>query len=404
MKRRRALIATTAALCVATTGVVATTPAQAVVSTSVWATTFASVPTVKGTPLASGVLTAKGKPSAGATVVLWTNPDGAKQPVAVSRTTTDSAGKWSVSIPAGTDLSAIVDPRAGTANFFVESFDSVGSSVFFLPAQTSPSLTAARSVLATAVSAGTARANGKAVALSTDPTVSTGIKLHSDQSPLQVDPNYKSSPLANSVSPLGCSSTVLATYDHVKVWLAYLADEASGTAEHLIFQAGATSNFGVGVQGANGGWALGGTASHSSSVSVNFPATHNVQYMNYYGTVQSKKVRQKCGGRAFSNQVYLAQSALTGGFSYTAAPRIAMGNCEIIPANTTLTKQKTAAYTNSSGISTAGLIGINLSAQTGYSTDTAIDYANHGHARPWCGLSAAPALGNSKLQTLHDYH
>jgi hypothetical protein len=195
---------------------------------------------------------------------------------------------------------------------------------------------------------------------------------------------------------------VLATYPHVKTWLAYLADEAPGTAEHLTFTAGASSNFGVGVgvQGA-AGWSLGGTASHSSAVSMNFPAIHNVQHMNYYGTVVSTKVRQKCGGRAFSNQVFLEQSALTGGFSQAPAPRIGMGYCEGILKNSTVTKQKTAAYNNTAGISTGGIIGINLSAQTGYSTDTSIDYAFHAQGHPWCGYGALLALGNSKLQTIH---
>ncbi|MCW2522150.1 MAG: hypothetical protein JWO63_485 [Frankiales bacterium] len=391
-----------AALSAAASGVAVTTPADAAITTA-WASTFSAVPLAKGTPLASGVLTAKGKPSAGATVILWANPDPAKQPVAISRTTTDSAGKWAVSVPAGTDLSADVDPRSGTANFFVESFDNVGSSVFFLPAQTSTSLAAARSVLANAVSAGSARANGRAVTLATDPTVSSGVKLNSDQSPLQIDPNYKSSTLANSVSPQSCVGTLLGTYPHIQTWLAYLGDEAPGTAEHLIFGSGTTSTLGVGVQGSNG-WSVSGTSSHSTSLSVNFPAIHNVEHVNYFGTVTVTKVRQKCGGKAFSNQVFLETSALTGGFSYKPAAYIPMGQCENVQKNITVNKHDTRAYTSQAGVSTAGIIGINLTASTGYSTDFSIDYAFHAQGHPWCGLTAPPGLGyssKSSLQTIH---
>jgi hypothetical protein len=78
-----------------------------------------------------------------------------------------------------------------------------------------------------------------------------------------------------------------------------------------------------------------------------------------------------------------------------------MGYCEGELANSTLTKEKTAAYNNSAGIGTAGIIGIELSAQTGYSAETKIDYAFHAQGHLWCGYSDYPANGNSRLQTIH---
>jgi hypothetical protein len=50
--------------------------------------------------------------------------------------------------------------------------------------------------------------------------------------------------------------------------------------------------------------------------------------------------------------------------------------------------------------SAQGIIDINLSAQTGYSAQTDIDYAFNDAAHPWCGFADVPA-GNSELQTIH---
>jgi hypothetical protein len=68
-----------------------------------------------------------------------------------------------------------------------------------------------------------------------------------------------------------------------------------------------------------------------------------VAHRNYYGTVIFRKVRQWCGGKAFSNRTYTTTSSLLGGVGVSAAPRIAIGKCQIVPKGVTMRKHTTVA-------------------------------------------------------------
>jgi hypothetical protein len=78
-----------------------------------------------------------------------------------------------------------------------------------------------------------------------------------------------------------------------------------------------------------------------------------------------------------------------------------MGNCVGEHKGVTVTKNSTTAYQSQTGVNLSSYIGINLSSQTGYSKSASIDYAFNGAGHPWCGLSAPPAFGASRLQTIH---
>jgi hypothetical protein len=144
-----------------------------------------------------------------------------------------------------------------------------------------------------------------------------------------------------------------------------------------------------------------GTQSRSSTVSANFPATHNAAYQNYYAFAAYTDYQLQCIGKGFDIISYETRPiGFDGGFTTAAAPHKAMGNCTGVRAGITVTKETTRAYQVGGGVDMSTLIGINLSAQTGYSVQTKIDFAMNTNGHPWCGLADFPG-GSPQLLTIH---
>jgi hypothetical protein len=392
-----------AALTVAVAGAaLAVVPADAfaVDGTAAWAASWAYLPAGSGVALASGMLTEGGAAApAGATVVLFAEPQdltGASfSDVPLSRTTTDAAGKWSAFVPAGTDLTAYTDKASGKVNFAIRTFDAAGSDSYFLSADTTPSLATFRAIYPDAQAAGTAVVGGVTKQLATDPAESTGIAA---ESLATTAPSAQPSVVASS-----CSNFPLTTYHNRKTIIGATFDQANGTAVHFTFTAGSSSSLGVGVSSTNkaGTFKASGTQSKSSTVTANFPATHNIAYRNYYAYTAYTNYRVTCVGKGFATNSYATRPiGFDGGFATTAAPAKAMGKCTLVPAGTTVTKETSRAYTIGGGVDMSTVIGINLSAQTGYSTQTKIDFAMGAHQHPWCGLADYPG-GSPQLMTIH---
>ena len=374
--------------------------ASAATVASSWAQGFASLPAVPGS-LASGVLTNSGAPSPGATIVLFgqpVQPDGSA--VALSRSVTDDDGSWSIGAPPEADLSAFTDPLSGVANFFVQAFGGTGSTMYYFSAQS----TAAPSAATKLAAAGTSTVRGTQRALTVDPAATRSIRLDSSHGAYtRVSTPAPTAPQKSGGPVTVCGDKVLGTYDNLKTFIGYSADEAANTsAVHLTFSRGASSSLGVGIS-AGGAFSASGTGSITSSITASFPATHNVAYVNYYAYATYKWVRHTCvTGSVASSYESFRPAYYDGGFTYESAPRIAMGHCTGVSARTTVTKSTTRAYQVSGGVNAGSVIGINLSAQTGYSTQVSIDYYTGDYGHPWCGLSAMPDGNNtSRLQTLH---
>src|SRR5438067_2311169 len=76
---------------------------------------------------------------------------------------------------------------------------------------------------------------------------------------------------------------------------------------------------------------------------------------------------------------------LSGGQVVTAVAAASTGKCLIYKAHAVFAKTSTTASTFSSGVSTAGFIGINLSSTTGYSGTATVTYTLGAQDRPICG-------------------
>jgi hypothetical protein len=327
-----------------------------------WIAAF-GIPQSQASAIASGVVDAGTKPSAGAVVVLSALPPGGGDPVPLTQTTTDAAGKWSIGAAAA-QLAAHAN-AAGITNYSVQSFDATGSSIRYFATVPGAAST-------------------------------TGITLNSTDSPIQTT---RAPQIQDNGPIVTCHDTLVAEYTPWAL-IGYTADEAYNAAEHFTFSTGARSTFGVGVSTGTG-WTFGGSKTISSDLSVTFPVGHGVQYTNFYGSVVYDKVQDVCKmGNQQVTTDSLEPNGFAGGFISHPAARIAMGYCQVLFKGAVVTKKSESGYQAHAGVSTSGIIGIDLEAETDYSSSVTIDYQSVFVSHPWCGLSDYPGK-DSRLQTIH---
>jgi hypothetical protein len=204
--------------------------------TNGWASEWIVVPQSAGVPVASGVLTSAGKPSVGATVVLFAEPksvavaDGSSvTDVPISRSSTDSTGNWHLSVPAGINLTRYADAN-GVINFEVQTFDSKGSDLYFLPAHIVSASMKPTVAAGDALIASHATVNGKAVSLSVAKSDASGIALDSRRIPNTRATQAQLTPQAVATPQIGiCTTKGLTTTQNVRTWVGYTSNHGGST-------------------------------------------------------------------------------------------------------------------------------------------------------------------------------
>lgn len=163
----------------------------------------------------------------------------------------------------------------------------------------------------------------------------------------------------------------------------------TGARQRLTVSQSASSNFGVGVSatGTKGSFSASGQRSVTHDDSTAFPVTRSTK--SNYTLVGYNKYKRVCTNytQGYTKTTYpVRPSGLKGGAesrSRTSLPNA--WTCGKYDKGTTFTANKARAWTNSWGVPLSGAIGINLSAQTGYSNEAKISITADQWAVKICG-------------------
>jgi hypothetical protein len=405
-----AVVAVLAAPLVVAVDLAPSATAVGTAAASSWAGSWSAVPHSSGTPLASGVLKAGQRKSADATVILFAEPGSMAVPSgavvserAVSRATTDGSGKWQLGVPAGTDLTRYAD-KVGIVNFEVQSFDGVGSDLYIFPGQVITRASLARTAAGRRVSTVHGLSlGGKAVSLFADTTLATGIRLNSQRMPSSGSAVSRVTAAAVSPQVTVCTTTGLTTTRNVKTWVGYTSN-GGGSTFTFFYRRGSTSTFGVGVSssGAFGSFNASGSVTLSTNDETEY-APSTLGNENYYAYFDVQRYFRHCVTARVgvtTNGWFTRASKDDGGSAQGPAPLKPMGQCTLVGPGQTKRLNYSKAFTSQSGLNTAPIIGINLSAQSGYNTETEVDMKMGPRTRPFCGLYDLPG-GRPGLLQVH---
>ena len=373
--------------------------------TSAWAQGWSSLPASVGNNLFHGTVRAAGKSSSGATVVLFgvpnptsSAPEAAEQPLV--RTTSDTTGAWGLSVPAGLDLAPYADN--GVANFEIVSFDGHGSDVYFSSA-TSKTVAAKAALSSAGLIAG--RLGKKNVGLT--PVDSTAIALDSDRIPDRpgagLSPQNLAAPADGPIS-IGCTNSDYKSYPNTAVQVAATYSDGKGDYFRLTYTKGANSSLGVATSEGGEAFKQSGTTSKSSSSTQGFPTVKNVANRAYFTYFTYRRYKQHCVEKQrgqvidqWTNTIF-APYTYDGGDKVSKVATIKAGQCIPEVKGGHFDLGRTKATTFSVGVKSSGPIGIDLSADTGYSTNTDIDAEFPGTGHPLCGLKGKPGNSPGLLQ------
>ncbi len=205
---------------------------------------------------------------------------------------------------------------------------------------------------------------------------------------------------ASTAGPLNktdvCGETLVADYGSQAVVVGGTYTGGSKRTGAFTYQSGSSSSLGVGLStsGKKGSYSVSGTNSRSSTSTVSFAAgTGGRTYKTYF---KYGKYSQWCypvydpGAKSvYAYKVHA--SSFAGGSAISAASVPSASKCVPLATGSSYSKSTTSASTFASGASVSGLIGIDLSSKTGFTTTSKVKYTNtYGSSRNLCGVKDVP--------------
>lgn len=163
------------------------------------------------------------------------------------------------------------------------------------------------------------------------------------------------------------------------------------TTAGFTYKSGASSSIGVGVSasGGKGTFSASGTSSVSSTVTIGMPAVSGIAGRLWKTQFVFTKYGYNCAGGPVTQYMVKATS-FAGGSTYSATSGAPSATyCTTYASGSHYTKDSAAAQNFSAGAALAGDLGINLSAQTGFSTNTSLNYT-FAATKQLCGTNAYP--------------
>ena len=185
----------------------------------------------------------------------------------------------------------------------------------------------------------------------------------------------------------GCTNYALATYNSIITAIGETYPGSHATVQ-FVYTNGSSSSLGVGVSasGDYGSFSASGTASASSTVTLSWPSKPANSLYIYETTFQYKKFDvwtlwdYGCIHWDYETRPTGFQGAVTG-YNACCAPGVSYSSA--IAAGATVTKSTARAVTWSDAVKIGGSIGINLSGQTGYNTNTELKFPFFANGSLW---------------------
>lgn len=395
---------------------------------------FSSVPSsstlTNGVVVASGQLLQNGAQVASEPLLLSVQPASAfsdppkttwTDEILISRTISDGNGNWTFKVPTSSQLASAATSD-GLVNFVVTDIGSKQLMPFFFTRRLIPTSTGYK--LADPDETYSGPAFRSSTTQSSQPAgISSAVPMDAavvDETSASVAPNFVVSDVLddneepvvdNSVAnppPLrqGGVGTCGLIWDK-KLGLPWgtvnqFWSNVSGVEADAIYSTGSTSHFGIGVSatGEYGTFKAGGTISVDSTDSVGFPtATGAVGRATFRTQFRLSRYKRVCTGVKMP-PLYVAKTDRWVGGAITRTKASAgvsqFTYCVWYGADSHYTKSATRAMTWENGLSTKALIGIDLSARTGYTSDSMLT-VHFSTGRHLCGWKDFPVGGPRAL-------
>ena len=204
---------------------------------------------------------------------------------------------------------------------------------------------------------------------------------------------------SGAVSP--CNPFQVQDYGSTQSVVGASYSSGGGLTIKFTYGKGASSSLGVGVSSTEvGGFSASGTKSVSTSGTETFPIASGVVNRAYSTDFDFREYEIACyGSTSFSAQPV----SWYGGTVVTSSTQPSAGHCVPQLAGSTFNADTTKASTFSAGVSIASKIGINLSADTGYTTTAGLFFSFVSQGHPLCGVNGFPGSTNPApgLLTVH---
>jgi hypothetical protein len=317
---------------------------------------WSSVPEYPSAPaLATGRLSDPGGHAmAGATVVVLpvpTSPTAGQRLIAVARATTNSAGGYTIRLPAAERL-LLQGPRKGDdLNLHIMAFYPDAVANWFVPVKPgTQQAPAAHLVLRQLPPGNTARA------------AASVRDVPQTQPPVGVCSVRSSSELTNVPMVVGYKSTIhVATIN----WSQYTYTSTASQ----------TTGAGFSLTGPYGGFSADGTTEKSSGVNIPWPKI-NGESSNYFSVMSTWNDTELWCSNSSTNwyEWQVTLNAVNTAYGTPGAPIVAAGKCSEELPNLAITYSTTSQSTWSQGASISDYIGMNLSSQDGWSGSSALTY------------------------------
>lgn len=169
--------------------------------------------------------------------------------------------------------------------------------------------------------------------------------------------------------------------------------KTTGISHDFTYTAGASSSLGIGysANGSYGSFSQSGTMAKSSTSTWGYPVQGDNIARRYHTYWRYGKYELSCGW--YTDPWYEARtSSFAGGTALSSVGFPGYKYCVNFVGGSDFTKDTNSAYNFTTGISIASSIGIDLSTQTGYTTNAKIHYHNKiTSLRHLCGYGDYPA-------------
>ncbi|MGG5751104.1 hypothetical protein ACQ3I4_00545 [Zafaria sp. Z1313] len=188
-----------------------------------------------------------------------------------------------------------------------------------------------------------------------------------------------------------CTATKLQEYSPRQVLVGTTYVQTSGVTADFQYSTGANSTVGVGVSltGNAGTYSASGTSTLTSSSVIDFPTTGANTKKLHYTQFVFARFRENCGSILGTKMKVRAVRLAGGTYSPNASANLTGGKCVTYNGGKH-TNQSSAAVTWSNGAKTAGIIGIDLSVRTGFSSAAKTVFDFKSVRRQFCGTADFP--------------
>ncbi|MFC9689963.1 hypothetical protein ACFTSF_15565 [Kribbella sp. NPDC056951] len=217
-----------------------------------------------------------------------------------------------------------------------------------------------------------------------------------------VAPDATDEPVETGFSK-ACTAQLLQDYGPSWVIVGQHYNEATQVFTDFVYGRGAVSELGVGfsASGKYGSFKLSGSLAKSTSMTIDYPAVGDYQSRYRYSQFKYGKYRVACtrpGG--IPVPYYEARVTTWAGGSKSAVPSagIGSGHCAPYEQGSNVELDRSRAVTWSNGAQVGGDVGIDLSARTGYTTNSKLKWGFN-RARKLCGSHGLPGEQPQTLTT-----